>query len=414
MLRDEALSKKILVVEDSLTFRSYLNQQLSLLGYDVYTAANYSEAQGLLEELGGFLCTVLDYCLPDAENGEVIDLALKHDQKAIVLSANFRDDAHNQLLQKGILDYLLKDSSSWITDLVAMISRLERNKHHHALVVDDSKTIRQRLKQLFEHQYIKTTTAKDGIDALSIMKKNRDISFIVIDYDMPNMDGITLLRSIRDLHDRNRLPILGLSGCEERTMLTARFLKAGANDFLYKPYNQEELFCRVHQLLDMKEANDKLYDLANKDELTGLWNRRYFFSHEHSCSIGNSNYSIAMLDIDHFKYINDNYGHSCGDLVIKTIANVLKLHFDKSTVARLGGEEFCICFRGEYSQFIATLEKMRQRIEKLSIPYEGNRVSVRISIGATHTHGPLNHQLTKADNLLYHAKQTGRNQLICD
>ncbi|MGR5542072.1 diguanylate cyclase, partial [Vibrio campbellii] len=108
----------------------------------------------------------------------------------------------------------------------------------------------------------------------------------------------------------SQLAILGLSGSDDRTM-TAQFLKAGANDFLYKPFNQEELFCRIHHLLEMKEAHLEMYRLANQDALTGLWNRRYLFNQ--SCPSSCSARSVAMLDIDFFKKVNDNYGHDAGD-----------------------------------------------------------------------------------------------------
>lgn len=405
------MSKKILVVEDSLPFRKYLNQQLSKLGYDVYTAANYAEAEGLLSELGSFLCAILDYCLPDAENGEVIDLALKHKQRTIVLSATYRQESRDKLIQKGVLDYLLKDSASWVDDLVSLINRLEKNKHHYALLVDDSPMFCQYLKQLLENQYIKTSIANDAATALQTIKDTPEISIIITDYDMPNIDGISFIRSIRAIHSRSQIPVLGLSGYADNA-LTPRFLKAGANDFLYKPFNQEEFFCRIHQLLGIKETNDKLFEMANQDDLTSLWNRRYLFNQVPS-DVSLEDY-VAMVDIDHFKKVNDNFGHACGDMVIQTVANILTLHFKRSMVVRLGGEEFCIYYKGNYSQFISILEQVRSRIENLSIPYNGEKFHVTVSIGASGIHGTLDQILTQADRLMYQAKKQGRNQVVHD
>lgn len=403
--------EKVLVVEDSPTFLKHLTQQLTTHGFEVVTATSYAEAQQRLETDETYLCSVLDYCLPDAVNGEVIDLTLAKNVRTVVISATFREESRDRLIQKGILDYILKDSPAWSNDLISILRRLINNRNHHALIVDDSQLVRNHLSQLLEHQYIKTSVAEDGLVALNILQQHQNISFIITDHDMPNMDGLTFIREIRKTKDRNTLPILGLSGNEER-ILTAQFIKAGANDFLYKPFHQEELYCRIHYLLGMKEANDKLYKLANEDELTGLWNRRYFFKVAKKKS--DAHFYVAMLDIDLFKHVNDNFGHDCGDKVIKTIANVLKIHFESSCVARIGGEEFCILYEGEYDKFISILEVMRKRISAIKIPYLDQRLSVTISIGSTQSNGTIDEKLKIADEHLYAAKQQGRNKLVFD
>jgi diguanylate cyclase (GGDEF)-like protein len=404
------LQDKVLVVEDSITFRNFLTNQLTKSGYKVVSTTTLAESEQLLNREQDFLCAVLDYCLPDSPDGEIIELAVSKNQRAIVLTATFRQDAREQMINRGVLDYIPKDSASSVNDLLIMIDRLASNRKHHALIVDDSQLVRKHLKQLLEHQYITTSEAKDGVEALNILNQNNNISFVITDHDMPNKDGISLTRDIRQISDRHTLPILGLSGSEDRTM-TARFIKAGANDFLYKPFNQEELYCRIHSLLGMKEANDKLHKMANQDYLTGLWNRRYFFSQSGQNYSGSN---IAMIDIDLFKNINDTYGHDAGDLVIKRIASVLQMHFENSCVARFGGEEFCILHRGTFDSFLTTLEKMRSRIEKMSIHYGNNNIQTTVSIGATQASLTLDAQIKTADALLYQAKSLGRNQLAHD
>ena len=111
-------------------------------------------------------------------------------------------------------------------------------------------TVGRHVVQLLEHQYIQTLQAEDGQQAIKLIEQNPDITLVLTDHDMPVKNGITMIRELRQKLDKNQLAILGISGSDDRTM-TARFLKAGANDFLYKPFNQEEFFCRVHQILDM-------------------------------------------------------------------------------------------------------------------------------------------------------------------
>lgn len=404
------LSNKVLVVEDSRAYRNYLIQQLTSLGCTVVDCETYADTEHALDLHGDFHFAVLDYCLPDAQDGEVIDLVLSKNQKVIVLTGTFNEETRERVLAKGVVDYILKDSMASVSYLLPLAKRLVNNVAHHALVVDDSQTVRHHVAQLLEHQYIKTTQAVNGSEAMHKLAQNSDITFIITDHDMPSKDGITMTREIRQQYDKNSLAILGLSGSNDSTM-TARFLKAGANDFLNKPFNHEEFYCRVHQILDMKEATDNLYRMANEDALTGLWNRRFLFNQ--ACSGGNIRH-IAMLDIDHFKKVNDTFGHDGGDVALVTIANILKIYFPDDVVVRFGGEEFCIQSCVSRDVFITRLEQMRQRIEKTPIKYKNKQFSVTLSIGLCSRSGSLEEQIRIADDKLYQAKEEGRNQIKCD
>ncbi|ENG7518298.1 diguanylate cyclase [Vibrio harveyi] len=402
------MSNKILVVEDSRAFNNYLQQILNQAGYEVLAAESYAEAQSILTSQPELLCAVLDYCLPDAQDGEIIDLVLSHQQKVIVLTAMLQDDAREKMLAKGVLDYILKDSMASVSYLLPLIKRLTNNQQHKCLVVDDSMTVRRHVVQLLEHQYIQTLHAENGQQAIEVIEQNPDITLVLTDHDMPIKDGITMIRELRQKLDKNQLAILGISGSDDHSM-TARFLKAGANDFLYKPFNQEEFFCRVHQILDMKEATTDLFRMANQDSLTGLWNRRFLFGQ--TCD-SDEQRNIAMLDIDFFKKVNDNYGHDGGDAALVMVANILKIYFPDDVIARFGGEEFCIQAYGSYDDFVTRLEQMRQRVEKTPIPYQDDQIQVTISVGVSNIKGNLDQQIKVADDRLYQAKGNGRNQTV--
>lgn len=402
------MNNKVLVVEDSRAYQNFLKQQLTSIGCHVYSAESFAQAEDLLKRHKHFRFAVLDYCLPDAQDGEVIDLVLSYQQKVIVLTATFNDEARERFIAKGVLDYILKDSMASISYLLPLAKRLIKNAEHHALVVDDSPTVRRHVTQLLEHQYIRTTQAENGQEALDKLHRYPDITFVITDHDMPIKDGISMTREIRQLFDKNQLAIIGLSGSESKT-LTAQFLKAGANDFLTKPFNQEEFYCRIHQLLDMKEATDELHKLANQDALTGLWNRRFLFSQACSgCQLRN----IAMIDIDLFKQVNDTYGHDGGDAALITVANILKIYFPDDVVVRFGGEEFCIQSCSPYADFITRIENMRQRVERTPIKYQGRIIKVTVSVGASNIDGDINQQIKFADDRLYLAKKMGRNQTV--
>ncbi|GAK85302.1 pole remodelling regulatory diguanylate cyclase [Vibrio ponticus] len=228
------MNNKVLVVEDSLTFRNYLQQLLSQAGYHVLCAENIVEAKGILAQEREFLCCVIDYCLPDGPDGEAIELALAYQHRVIVLTALFNPDLRERMLARGVVDYLLKDSTASVAYLLPLVQRLEKNQQHKCLVVDDSATVRNYIVQLLEHQYITAVQAENGEQALTILETDPSITFVITDHDMPEKDGVSMIRQVRLTRDKKHLAILGLSGSEDAT-LTAQFLKAGANDFLNKP-----------------------------------------------------------------------------------------------------------------------------------------------------------------------------------
>lgn len=403
-------SNNILIVEDSLTFRNYLHQQISNLGYEVISAESLAEARQILEKKTDFLCAVLDYCLPDGQDGEVIDLALDKQQRVIVLTAIFQDDLRERVLSKGVIDYILKESLVSISYLLPLIQRLTKNHQHKVLIVDDSSVVRKHIDQLLKQYYIQTLQAENGNQAIDILKENQDISLIITDHDMPEKDGISMIHEIRSDNSHSQLAILGISASDSKT-LTARFLKAGANDFLYKPFHPEEFFCRIHQILQIKEANDALFIMANQDALTNLWNRRYLME---KANTGIKRRHIAMLDIDFFKKVNDTYGHDAGDITLVTVAHIMKVCFSDSLVARFGGEEFLIYSELPLSDFVLRLNKMRERLGNVSIPYHDQEITITISAGVSGIEGTLEEQIKDADEKLYQAKNSGRNKVISE
>lgn len=403
-------SNNILIVEDSLTFRNYLHQQISSLGYEVISAESLAEARQILEKKTDFLCAVLDYCLPDGQDGEVIDLALDKQQRVIVLTAIFQDDLRERVLSKGVIDYILKESLVSISYLLPLIQRLTKNHQHKILIVDDSSVVRKHIDQLLKQYYIQTLQAENGNQAIDILKENQDISLIITDHDMPEKDGISMIHEIRADNSHSQLAILGISASDSKT-LTARFLKAGANDFLYKPFHPEEFFCRIHQILQIKEANDALFIMANQDALTNLWNRRYLME---KANTGIKRRHIAMLDIDFFKKVNDTYGHDAGDITLVTVAHIMKVCFSDSLVARFGGEEFLIYSELPLSDFVIRLNKMREHLSNVSIPYHDQEITITISAGVSGIEGTLEEQIKDADEKLYQAKNSGRNKVISE
>ena len=251
----------------------------------------------------------------------------------------------------------------------------------------------------------------------SCKKENPDIKLVLTDYNMPEMNGFDLTLDLRKHHLKEQLAVIGLSATGNNE-LGAQFIKNGANDFLTKPVSYEELLCRINQNIDMLFYMEALRNAAHRDFLTNLYNRRYFFNEGkvlYEKSIQNHQpVAVAMLDIDHFKQVNDNYGHEVGDDLLVYFSYELSKQFDQHIVARLGGEEFVVLFTNvESEQAFDLMDKFRQKIADASIKTDGETISMSVSIGLHHIAGEsLDAMLKLADENLYRAKNNGRNRVV--
>jgi diguanylate cyclase (GGDEF)-like protein len=215
--------------------------------------------------------------------------------------------------------------------------------------------------------------------------------------------------------------VIGLS-TEGTHSLSARFLKLGANDFLPKPFLREEFFCRVLQNLDILDYIESIRDAAYRDFLTGLRNRKFFFehcarAHDAAALPGGGPLAVAMLDVDHFKRVNDTYGHDGGDAALKHLAALLQEHLPEAdTVARFGGEEFCALVPGvDRAGATAIFERLRRAVEAAPVTHAGAEIRFTISIGlALQPRATLAARVSRADELLYQAKESGRNRVIVE
>lgn len=243
---------KMLLVEDSRLFGSVVKKRIEANShFDVTWTQTMSDAITYVEESEeSYLFAILDLNLPDAPNGEIIDEMLARGIPGIISTASFSEDLRREIWAKRIIDYVLKESSHAVDYMVRLVNRIWSNQSVDILVVDDFKTTRMYVSQLLETHYYQVSTAGNGQEALEVLEQNPNISVVIADYHMPVMDGFGLIDKIRQKHSREDLAIIGMSS-QESDMLTARFLKMGANDFLTKPFSSEEFYCRVAQNVEM-------------------------------------------------------------------------------------------------------------------------------------------------------------------
>ncbi|MFO7818653.1 MAG: diguanylate cyclase [Halanaerobacter sp.] len=276
------------------------------------------------------------------------------------------------------------------------------------------------------------------------LEADEDIDLILLDINLPDKNGIEVCKELKSKEQLKDTPIIMVTGDEDNTTLEKAF-SAGAVDYITKPISKIELRARVGSALQLrkeikernarekeleetahklKKANKKLEEMASKDGLTGLTNRRLFdrlVREEWQRARRNNDYlGLIMLDIDHFKEYNDFYGHQKGDDCLKKLAHTMQEVIKRpgDLVARYGGEEFVVVLpQTDLSGTKMIAEKIRQEIVNLKIPHHESKVSdyVTVSLGVAVAQPNSKENRVKklievADNLLYEAKEKGRNR----
>ncbi len=242
---------RIILAEDSNVFTSMVGKRLKeLFDIDVEICRNFEELQLSYDKsTDPITLAISNINLPGAENGEALEYLIDLSIPTVVFTGTFQEGMRDKLMAKDIVDYILKDNVFAVDLLAESICRFLTNHRHHVLIVDDSPTARALLSSRLKRYNFRVSTADSGAKALEILKANRDIGLMITDYNMPDIDGFELTRRIRASIGSHELRIIGVSSSSNR-LLSARFLKAGGNDFMLRPFIDEEFYCRVNQNLD--------------------------------------------------------------------------------------------------------------------------------------------------------------------
>ena len=242
---------KVLIIEDSRAINELLSKTIpDQLGLEVDSVDSLRKAINLLTlKSEDYITAIVDLNLPDAPNGEVVDALISFGIRQIILTGSHSDDLHDEMLEKPIIDYVIKRNLNEIQYVIDLVKRLKDNFDRRVLVVDDSKTSRLLIKSLLERHYLNVDTDSTGEEALDLLNQNKNYDLVITDFNMPEMNGPELITKIRDKYSRNELPIIGLSTTGSGTV-SVQLLKSGANDFIARPFLHEEFYCRVNQNID--------------------------------------------------------------------------------------------------------------------------------------------------------------------
>jgi len=387
--------------------------------FKVDYAKSFAEARSLVEKNEPYFVALVDLGLPDAVDGEVVDYTLQQKIPTIVLTASFDEKKREAMLQKGIVDYVTKEGKYSYELALNTIERLVKNEKIKVLVVDDSSTQRKMLTHLLKLQLFNVVEAEDGVDAIKVLLANPDISLLITDFNMPKMDGFELIKNIRVKYEKSDLIAIGISSNEEGA-LSAKFIKYGANDFLRKPFNQEEFFCRINHNLDQLELIEKIRDASRRDEATGVYSRRYFFAKGESVISGtkieDSDVAIAVVNLDHFSEVNERYTSKVGDVVLQEFAAKLDRMLDRFLVARSESDTFLCLLQGlDNDKACSLISRVRQLISEEPVVVDGKEISVGFSAGISNViSAGFDAQVRIASRNLSRAKEAGGDIVFGD
>lgn len=288
------------------------------------------------------------------------------------------------------------------------------------LVVDDMTTTLLLLHDLLKDTY-EVKIAKSGTKALEILESPNDIDLILLDIEMPDINGYDVCKRIKNNETIKNIPIIFITG---RTSQEDEEygLNLGAIDYITKPFNKAIVKLRIKNYLDLKIKNDMLEKLSMYDGLTNIRNRRFFdetFEKTFSeIKRDKKSLAVLMIDIDFFKPYNDNYGHGQGDETLRKVAKALEKTIKRASdfVARYGGEEFVILLKDINKDGVeAVANNLLNAVRELKITHEFSKIEkyVTVSIGASFYNSSSDitklELLLKADETLYNVKNSGRN-----
>lgn len=292
------------------------------------------------------------------------------------------------------------------------------------LVAEDSNYFRKIVETTLLQWGYEVVLATDGAEAWEILQQNDAPRLAIIDWVMPHMTGLEVCQHVRARKTGSYVYTILLTAKSSKENIIAG-LESGVDDYIVKPFDEEVLKYRLKIGERILTLEDKIMQLASIDSLTGLLNRRVFMERLES-EVTRYNrlkqpLSLIMLDLDNFKYINDNYGHQAGDEVLRRVAQELSLHVRKyDFIGRYGGEEFTICTPGVDATGVKEIaERLRNGVDDLRIVVPGIKegLCITASLGVSYLEqeeeANLDELIKAADEALYIAKRRGKNRVCC-
>lgn len=413
----------LLIVDDDKTLIELFQAATTQFNMAVEVAASVAEARlKITEQIPDVV--VLDLSFPETSESGLVLLEELSDRfprlPILIFTAN--DDFSDRLAAARRSKHRFFSKAMQPAQILTVIQdclKFPAADTITVLAVDDDVLVLNRLQDCLPPWGIDPVTLSDSSQFWETLKSTTP-DLLMLDVDMPNINGIELCRVVRSDNNWNDLPILFLSSRQDADTIY-RIYDAGADDYIPKPFTEPELVTRIFNRL---ERNQLLRSLAETDQLTGAANRRQAIKELERYLTLTKRYHqtlcVVILDLDHFKQINDSYGHAMGDRVLRRVVQIFQqLLRGEDIVARWGGEEFLIGMYGITKQKAADrINQLLMTIKQEVFTVSESTATFHISFSAGIAEAPQDaHELDQlcqlADMALYQAKDSGRDQIIC-
>jgi two-component system, cell cycle response regulator len=452
------MTARVLVVDDILANVRLLDAKLSAEYFEVITAMNGLDAlEAVVKSKPDIV--LLDVMMPGIDGVEVCKRIKSNPdtQHIPVVMVTALDQPEDRVrgLEAGADDFLTKPVNDislfcrikslvrlkMLTDelrirtpdgnspsLVMQQDSALMHKPGNILVVDPGATSGERIRSILADRHA-VTLVQTPADALEKAgSSDRPYELLIVAFDKDIYDGLRMCSQFRSLDATRQTPVMVIVSPEEQGTLM-RALDMGVNDYLLRPVDRQEILARTSTQVRRWRFTEQLrasvkasIEMAITDALTGLYNRRYLETHlntmiDHYVNRGKA-LSVLALDVDHFKAINDTYGHDAGDKVLQELATRLREHTRSIDLCcRTGGEEFIVALPNTEQQTAEKIaERLRRAIASKSFQIGAPQaVPITISIGISTLNGvddTLERLLKRADSALYQAKRRGRNCVV--
>lgn len=417
---EERDGRPVLVVENSQAVAQmvavYLAERCGRQSQVVRTLAQARAALKAGEQQGWF-AAVVNLELPDAADEEIVTLTLTHGVPTVVLTGSFSDVKRRRILRHDIVDYCLKGKTG-IDALVRVIEHLQANPTRKVLIVDDNAGSRAQHLGLLTSQRFEVLQATTPEQALELYREHRELMLVMLALSS-QAQAMSLLTELRELATPDELGIISLSNVQS-PHAAAEHLKAGASDFLAKPFEKEEYFCRVYGCVERVDSMRRIKHLAFTDGMTGVANRLAFFRQVpeqlREALQEKQRPAVALISIDQLNAINDKHGYQAGDSVLAGVARSVSSSLGPDAVcARFTGQQFAVFLRSAGPAAVAKLfERVRGGVERASLTFEGQKLTVTVSCGVVSCEAEetLDGYINRADLALEEAETAGGNCVV--
>jgi len=416
------MKKKALIINDVLMIPKVLENKVHSLNKEIEVVANqnYDEVYNTLKENSKeIFVAIFDINIENLDNDKIITLLSYSDIPTIILSKE-EDDNIKDKHRDFIIEFVKKRSLDSLDYIAKKIENLYLNSKNHILLIEDNEEYLEKMTNVLKYLNINILVAKTGKNAFEYLEENKfHINLIITEDTLIDMKSTEFIHQVRKIKSKDEVGIIVLTEQKNNQELICDSFRHGANDFMSKDFIKEEFILRLNNVIELLYLFNKNKEIANKDFLTGAYNRRFFFDTAQTIVGKNKRKKqkilTAIFDIDFFKKINDKYGHAIGDKALKEFHKILKDNTrDSDIIARIGGEEFIILLEDiSFENAKKLLEKLRYKVEDHHIKLnETEFINMTVSIGAVYKNvNDIHVAMKKADDLLYVSKEEGRNQV---